>query len=261
MLAVALGLLLLAPDPLPDGNAYVRGLVARQKRREEALNRYTYDVEQLFEEMDAHGAVRSRKVQRFEVFYVKGRPLRKLVAEDGRPLTKGEQEAEEKRVRERVDEVAGERVVFQDSSVRLSAILERYDFRTVAREDLDGWPALVLEFQARPGKRDLEGDAVLRALAGRIWVDEAEVEVVRAEVRSTSDIKFALGIGASVSAVALVLDFRKIEDGLWLPARVEATAEARLLLLKGFRGRSTSIFSHYRRFEAASEEEIKTPSQ
>jgi hypothetical protein len=261
MLAVALSLLVLAPEALPDGNSYVRGLVARQKRHEEALNRYTYDVEQLFEELDAKGEVRSRKVQRFEVFYVKGRPLRKLVAEDGRPLTKGEQEAEEKRVRERVDDIAGERVALQDPSVRLSAVLERYDFRTVAREDLDGFPALVLEFQARPGKRDLEGDAVLRALAGRIWVDEAEVEVVRAEVRSTSDIKFALGIGASVTAVGLVLDFRKIEDGLWLPARVEATAEARLLLLKGFRGRSVSIFSRYRRFEAASEEEIKPPSQ
>lgn len=261
MLAAALSLLAFATGPLPDGNAYVRGLVAGQKRREEALNRYTYDVEQLFEEMDAQGAVRSRKVQRFEVFHVKGRPLRKLVAEDGRPLTKGEQEAEEKRVRERVDDLAGERVIFQDSTLRLSAILERYDFRTVAREDLDGWPALVLEFQARPGKRDLDGDVVLRALAGRIWVDEAEAEVVRAEVRSTSEIKFALGIGASVSAVGLVLDFRKIEDGLWLPARVEATVEARLLLVKGFRGRSTSIFSRYRRFEAASEEEIKPPSQ
>ena len=81
MLAAALGLLFLATAALPDGNAHVRGLVARQKRREEALNRYTYDVEQLFEELDAH-----------------------------------------------------------DSSLRLSAILEGYDFRTVAREDLDGWP-------------------------------------------------------------------------------------------------------------------------
>jgi hypothetical protein len=51
MLAAALGLLFLAPDPLPDGNAYVRGLVAKQKRREEALDRYTYDVEQLFEDL------------------------------------------------------------------------------------------------------------------------------------------------------------------------------------------------------------------
>ena len=54
-------------------------------------------------------------------------------------------------------------------------------------------------------------------------------------------------------------DFQKIEDGLWMPARVEAEAEARVLLLKGVRARSTSIFSRYRRFEAASEEAIQPP--
>jgi hypothetical protein len=250
-----------AAAPLPEGNAYVRGLVARQKEREEALNRYTYDVEQLSEEMDGHGAVTSRKVQRFEVFYVKGRPLSKLVEEDGRALSPGQRADEEKRVREKVDHLASDRVPFRDTTVRLSAILERYDFRTVGREDLEGWSTLVFEFRARPGKRELDGDVVLRALTGRIWVDEAEREVVRAEVRNAAAIKLMLGLGASVSGLGLVLDFRKIEDGLWLPARVEATVEARVLLIKGFRGRSTTIFSRYRRFEAASEEEIKAPDR
>jgi hypothetical protein len=247
------------PAPLPDGNTYVLTLVEKQKRREAALNNYTYDVEQLLEELDARGAVTSRTVERFEVFYVKGRPVRKLVATGGRPLDRAEQEAEERRVREKVDELGKDPSALDDPALRLSAILQRYDFRTVRREDLDGWPALVLEFSARPGKRDLEGDVVLRSLAGRIWVDEAEAEVVRAEVRNTGAIKLAFGVGATVSGLGVTLDFRKVEDGLWLPARVTAEAEARLLLLKGFRGRSTSIFSHYRRFEAASEEVIKRP--
>ncbi len=261
MLAAALVLSLLATEqaPLPEGNAYVRGLVPKQKRREEALNRYTYDVEQLLEERDDQGAVTSRKVRSYEVFYVKGRPVWKLVAEDGRPLTRGEREAEEKRVRQQVDDTLKGRAVVDDPRLRLSAILERYDFRTAGREDLDGWPALVLEFRARPGKRDLPGDVFLRSLAGRLFVDEAEGEVVRAEVKNTAVIKLALGVGAAVSGLAFTLDFRKIEDGLWMPARVEAEAEARVLLLKGLRARSTSIFSHYRRFEAASEETIQPP--
>lgn len=262
MLLVALALAGLTagePTPLPDGNAYVLTLVEKQKRREAALNNYTYDVEQLLEQMDAGGAVTSRTVERFEVFYVKGRPVRKRVAAGGRPLDRGEQEAEERRVRETVDEIGKDRAALDDPGLRLSAILQRYDFRTVRREDLDGFPALVLEFNARPGKRDLAGDVVLRSLAGRIWVDEAEAEVVLAEVRNTGAIKLALGLGATVSGLGVTLDFRKVEDGLWLPARVVAEAEARLLLLKGFRGRSTSIFSHYRRFEAASQEVIKKP--
>jgi len=77
--------------------------VPKQKRREEALDRYTYGVEQLLEERDDRGAVTRRRVRSYEVFYVRGRPVWKRVAEDGRPLR-----------------------------LRLSAILERYDFRTEA---------------------------------------------------------------------------------------------------------------------------------
>jgi hypothetical protein len=262
MLAVGLGLFLTAgtASPLPEGNEFVRVLVNKQKRREETLNHYTYDVEQLLEELDAKGTVTSRKVRRYEIFYVGRQPLQKLVAEDGRPLSGREREAEEARVRDKVTAAMKEHVSLDDPGVRLSTILERYDFHTVGREDVDGWPALVLDFQPRPGKRDLKGDAVLRNLGGRIWVDEAEKEIVRAEVRNTGPIKFAFGLGANVSGLALTIDFRKIEDGFWLPARVEATAEARVLLMKGFRGRTTSIFSRYRRFQAATEEEVKPPT-
>ena len=50
-------LLAQAPEtpPLPEGNAYVRALVARQRHREEALNRYTYDMEEIEESLDAQG--------------------------------------------------------------------------------------------------------------------------------------------------------------------------------------------------------------
>jgi len=257
MLEAALALALAAQAPLPDGNEYVRLLVAGAKRREEALNHYTYDVEQLLEEVDAKGKVTSRKVRRYEIFYVKGEPLQKLVAEDGKPLSDARRQSEEERIRDEVKAAVKERVNLNDPGVKLSAILERYDFRTLRREDLDGWPALVLEFRPRAGKRDLEGDAVLRNLGGRIFVDEEEQEVVRAEVNNTAPINFAFGLGASVSGLTVTVDFRKIEKGLWLPMRVEATAEARVLMVKGFRGRTTSIFSNYRRFEAASTEEVK----
>jgi hypothetical protein len=259
--AAALALLLVAADvpPLPEGNAYVKGLLQKQKNREEAQNRYTYDLEELLEEQDAKGAVTSRHVRRYEVFHVKGRPIRKLVAENGTPLSRAERESEDARVRQEVEDIAKGRVAVEEPMVQLSSILERYDFKTVGRQDLDGWPALVLDWSARPGKRDLEGDAVLRTLAGRLFVDEDEEEVVRAEIRNTSGIKFALGVGATVTTFGLVIDFRKVEAGLWLPARIEAEAVARVLLLKGLRARSTWIFSRFRRFEADTQEEIRRP--
>jgi hypothetical protein len=262
MLASALLAFVLAAPPaagLPEGNEYVRALVARRKARQELLSRYTYDVEQLVEELDPAGEVLGRRVRRFEVFHVKGREVFKLVARDGEPLARTRQEDEERRVQEEVEGLTRDKSVLEDTGARVTAILERYDFRTVGREDLDGFPALVLDFQPRPGKRDLEGDVFLRAVAGRIWVDEGESELVRAEMRNTAPIKLALGVGASVSTLNLVVDFRRVEPGLWMPLRVETLVEGRLLLLKAVRARSTAVYSRYRRFETDSDEKIAPP--
>jgi hypothetical protein len=248
-----------AEPPLPEGNAYVQGLVAKQKAREEAVNRYTYDVEELLEEQDANGVTTSRHVRRYEVFHVKGRAVRKLVAESGAPLGRARREEEEERVRREVEDILKGKAAAEDPSLELSTILARYDFKTVSRQDRDGWPTLVLDWSARPGKRDIEGDAVLRNLAGRLFVDEEEGQVVRAEIRNTSGLKFALGVGATVSTFGVVLDFRKVEDGLWLPFRIEAEAEARLLLVKPVRVRSTWIFSRFRRFDTDTQEEVGIP--
>jgi len=163
---------------LPDGNALVRELAQKQRRGEEILNTYTYDVDVVREDLDKDGRVTKRESRRFEVFYVKGRPVRRLVAEDGRPLGSERQATVDREVKEKVDDIHQQRVAVETPAVRLSQILERYDFRAVGRETIDGRTAIVLEFTALPGSRPLPRDDVLRNLAGRVWMDEAEREVV-----------------------------------------------------------------------------------
>jgi len=158
---------LLAPSApsLPDGNALVRELAQKQRRWEDILNSYTYDVEAVRDELDKEGRVTKRESRRFEVFYVKGRPIRRLVAEEGRPLGAERQAKVDREVKEKVDAVKEQRVAVETTAVRLSQILERYDFRSVDRETVDGRPAIVLEFTALPGSRPLAHDDVLRNLA------------------------------------------------------------------------------------------------
>jgi hypothetical protein len=251
-------LALFAAAPLPDGNTYVRGLVEGQRRREEAVNRYTYDVTEVQEELDDEGRPQSVHTARYEVFHVKGRPVRKKVAEDGRPIPGDERVREERRVRETVESIANGRNA-AEREVRLSEVLERYDFRTVGREELDERATLVFDFVARPGERKLEGDRFLRVLAGRIWVDEGERELVRAELRNTEGVGFAWGLGPTLEALSLDLRFDQAEEGLWLPARMRAVAKGRLMPLKGFRVRITLLYGRYRRFETNTEESLEPP--
>ena len=252
------GTLLVPVTPsLPDGNAIVRELAQKQRRWEEILNGYTYDVEVVREDLDKEDRVTKHESRRYEVFYVKGRPIRRLVAEDGRPLGAERQAKVDREVKEKVDAVNEQRVAQELPAVRLSAILERYDFRSVGREAMDGRPAIVLEFTALPGSRPLAHDDLLRNLAGRVWMDEAEREVVRAEVRNTAAMKLFLGLGASVSTVSGTFEFRKVGDTLWLPVRDETRATGRMLLFKTFRTRVVHTYDNFRRFDVHSEEKLQ----
>jgi hypothetical protein len=245
------------PPPLPDGDTFVQGLVQRHRHREDAVNEYTYDVLEIQDKLDGAGGIKERRTRTFEVFYVKGRPVRRLVAEDGRPLPPERMAKEDRKAREKAEAIGKGTVVTEQVGLRLSAILARYGFRTTGRELVDGRSAIVLDFAPRPGKRNLDSDNVLRKLAGRLWVDEEEGEVVRARVRNTGGIKIAFGLGASVSSLEIELEFAKVDDAVWLPRKVEALASGRMLLLKGFRTRNSSIYSRYRRFQVDADEEVQ----
>ena len=243
--------------PLPEGDGYVRGLVGTQRRREEALSRYTYDVTEVRDQLDGDGCVRRRETRSFEVFHVRGRPVRRLVARDGHPLAPKEREKEERRASELAADLRSGRAVTEQPGVRLSRILERYLFVAAGREAVDGRCAIVFDFRARPGDFDLERDGLLRRLAGRLWVDEEDRAVVRAEVRNTRGLRFALGLGATVSSLSLRVEFQRLEEGAWLPRAIEASAAGRKLLFRRFHVRTTSTYGSFRRFEVEVEEEAR----
>lgn len=249
-----------APDAeLPEANAFLQGLAQRQRDYEQALNAYTYDVLETQERLDGGGRVKSTVTRAYEVFYVRGVPVRKQVAEDGRPLSPKDQAREARRVEKQVKAI-GERTAKDDErGVKLSQVLERFDFESVAREDWDGRPTLLIDFLPRPGKRDLDHDKELRILAGRLWVDEQTRAIVRMRLRNTAPLKYALGVGASLSQLEVQVDFQKVDD-VWLPRSSETFVVARVLLFKGLRQRQRESYGRYRKFEVTSEEALQPSS-
>jgi hypothetical protein len=99
---------------------------------------------------------------------------------------------------------------------------------------------------------------VLRKLTGRIWVDEEERQVVRAELRSTDAVSFGLGI-AKLSSLDAYLEFRKMEPGVWLPRSIRLDYAGRKVF-KGFRTRQTATFDRFRQFEVEADEKL-TPNR
>jgi len=246
-----------AEAPPANANAFVRGLVGAQRRGEDALSRYAYDVTDVRERLDKEGRAQRREIRQYEVFYVRGRPVRRLVARDNRALAGRDREREDRRVEQLVAAIRQGRAVTETPGVRLSRILERYDFTARGGEVREGRCSLVFDFAARPGDADLERDNLLQRLSGRLWVDEDEHAVARLEARNTSGLRFAFGLGASVSMLSFAMAFTHMEDGVWLPRRLETYAEGRRILFRRFRWRRTSTYSNYRRFEVDVQEAIR----
>jgi len=243
---------------LPDGNALVRSMIDRQRFFEKQLDRFAYDVLVTEEELDGHDRVKQRHVRRYEIAFAGGREVRKLVEEGGRPLTSSRLEEEERRARKEAEKAAERRVDHKDEAeteLRISDILGRYDFVCVGREVVEGRPVVQVAFHALPGKRSIKGDAVLRAVQGRVWIDEQQQAVRRAELGNSQKIKLGAGLLASVSRLDASIDFVPVDD-IWLPRRAESFVAGRFLLLKGIRRRVTREYLNYRRFGVTTQEHI-----
>ena len=102
------------------------------------------------------------------------------------------------------------------------------------RESVGGRPAIVVSFRPieSPKPKTREGKIVSH-FSGLAWVDERELQVVRAEATAMDTISFGLGIVARIhEGTRGEFARRQVADGSWLPARAELTGTGRVLLVK-----------------------------
>ena len=89
-------------ESVPDIARLLAELQSNQKAIEEVRENYTYTKLEEETELDGRGQVRSKHAQEYEVFYVNGNEIQKLVARDGKSLSPSELQKEQGRVQKQV---------------------------------------------------------------------------------------------------------------------------------------------------------------
>jgi hypothetical protein len=90
-------------------------------------------------------------------------------------------------------------------------------------------------------------------MAGTVWVDEQDRSVARIEGRFLDNFKIGGGLVVSIQkGTNFSGQFLKINDEVWLPARVEGHGSARAFLFFKFNGSLTVVYSDYRKFKTSS---------
>ena len=246
-------------SPLPEGNAYVRSLLAEQRQQDDAISAFSYDLEETREHLSKHGVATSKTTLKYQVYFVKTRQVRRLISRNGVPLSPKEQASVDRKAEERARDIREGRVATEQVGVRLSRLFESFDFKTVGRSEPHGRSAIELDFRPLKDKpREPNGvgvgDRLLKMLAGRVVIDETDRRVVRLQARSDEHLSASVATGVKLGSINFSVEFLPLGDKVWLPSRVETFASGRAFLIVTFRVRQTSTYSNYRRFKVETEE-------
>jgi hypothetical protein len=111
----------------------------------------------------------------------------------------------------------------------LTNLVSRFQITLVGREDVNGRPALVLDFE--PAAKDLPvnsyKDHFINKAAGRIWVDEGDYAIARADMHLTQQVNVLGGLVGAVWKFTYSFDRERTPEGLWFARHVDWHLEGR----------------------------------
>jgi hypothetical protein len=221
---------------------------------------YLYVLHSDRKEFDSSGKVRSQESVLLRRDADGEFVVTRVVERDGRPVTEEERQRNEERIREalakaralspeerrRRREENRRKGSAEDSWIR--EFPEALDYRQVGEEVMNGRAALVLECSPRPGYRASNMRArIFEKTKGRIWVDKAENELVKADVEVFDDINVGFGLfGRIHKGTRFRLERQKMADGAWMPTLQAARFAARIMMVKSMNREFTLRFSDYK---------------
>jgi hypothetical protein len=253
-----------AHAPAPDAETIVRTSLERNKLNDARLKDYTYTENEEVRTLDKSGAVVKAERKTSEVLNLYGRPYKRRVSKDGRALEGKEKERAdqdfEREVHKREKETAEERRQEEEERERsraesrrfLQEIPKAYTFRIAGEEKLDGMPVWVINATPRPDFRSTVKRAdLLKKMRGRLWIDKQSLQWVRVEADLIDSVSFGLFLARLDRGARLTFLQTRVNDEVWLPSRMTAHVEARLLV-KHYSLATETTWTNYRKFRVDS---------
>lgn len=247
-----------------DAREIVRRSVEADNRNFELSKDYTY-IERSVSKMQEGGGKSKDQDRTYDVSFLYGRPYRKLIERNGKPLDAAEARTEE----EKLAKASAERARESESERRkriaerekqreeqrrfLREVPDAYDFKLLGEEVRSGRPAWIVEATPRSGYRPRDSRArILPKVRGKLWIDKQLYQWVRVEGETLDTISFGLFLARLAKGTAFEFEQTRVNDEVWLPRSVHVKLDARLALLKRIRGEAGASYSNYRKFQAES---------
>ncbi len=242
---------------LPAIPTLLADVQANQRALDKIRESYTFREIQDLHELDKHGGVRKEEKREYNVFYVNGHPIQRLVRKDGAALSPAEEKKEAEHIQNKVQ--AAEATPPGDllnnrHQVSISRLLSIEHWSGERRVTLDNRPMIALDFA---GDRNAQTHGIAedasKHLAGTLWVDERDRQVRRVEARLDSPFRLELGLVSLSQGSSFTFDQKIINNEVWLPTGATIHIEARAAIFLGYHIQVQITDDQYRKFQASAE--------
>jgi hypothetical protein len=226
---------------------------------------YTWIARQTDRSLDSRGRVKSETTEAWETVVLYGEPHRRTLERDGKPLSAGDQRAEQRKLDKAVAKLEHEN---PEQRTRREAEYEKqrekdreflrevpdlFDFKLLGDDKIDGHDVWVISATPKPGYKPKHSDAKpLLKVRAKMWIDKAEYQWARLEAETTATISFGLFIVRLDPGAKLVFEQTRVNDEVWLPKREIISGAGRVGLVKKLAGEQEVTWNNYRKFQVDS---------
>jgi hypothetical protein len=255
-----------------DVAGLLREVGKNQDEVEKHVTEYAFTQKETDRELSDKGELKKETVKIYEVYPIPNRaPIEKLISENGVPLSGDRAVREDKRVqeeflkaerdKEKDEKDAARRRVEQQKKNKaagkeenddpeISQFLKVCEFVSPRRERFSERETIVFDFRPRPDfKPSNREESLISKLVGTVWIDPVDKQVIRLEARLAEGFKMAGGLLVSLKpGAALVMEQKRMADGVWLPRFAQVNLSVKVLLFGGGDYNKTIEWSDYKHF-------------
>jgi hypothetical protein len=248
-----------------DAREIVRRSVERDQFNAELAKDYTFIQREETRRLNAKNGVTKTESETFDVLIIEGRPYRRLIEKDGKPLSAREREKEEEKYdktlrerksespqerRKRLEEVEKRR---REGRAFLKEVPDAYTLKLVGEEQLEGRETWVIEAEPRPDYRPKSRrGGMLMKFRGKLWIAKDGYHWVRAEAEPVETVSFGLFLLRLYPGSKLEFQLMHVNNEVWMPRSIRVRVLSRLAILKRFQAEQDIDFRDYRKFQADS---------
>jgi len=201
---------------------------------------------------DSAGRVKSQDVDVSRTILVNGIPFDQLVEHNGRPPSS----AEERKQKEKLDKLKREtpearaqllRTQEEETASIVREVPKAFDFQLVGEEVVNGRPAYVLQATPHPGYH-AQGKyaSMFPNVSGKLWVDKQDLGWIKVAGQVIHPFSMGVFLVRLLGGSQIKMEQTRVNDGIWMPERVEVQAVAKIFFVKSLSIDRVMIYSDYR---------------